>query len=267
MAVAKKKEEKKISIKDKISANASGEASNWLQTAEERLAKRGALRHARRVSLLVLRELEKQNLTQVALAEKMGVARQQVTKIVKGQENFTFETIAKLEEALGIPIITIDLKEMPAHLRVPAADTASMHTTGEDPELNMMGIRKRLEDLNQLREKLMGLRSSDTSKFESWYKKAYGQVVPSKLPALNEMEMETLRHLQSAQEFSAFEGPSRVFRMNNLKRGDWQSRLMEVFNKLQQEPLGQFVIIGSADPSAPMPSGPHVAHPAHHRSQ
>jgi len=37
----------------------------------------------------------------------MGVSRQQVSKIVKGQENLTFETVSKLENALGITIIEI----------------------------------------------------------------------------------------------------------------------------------------------------------------
>ena len=47
-------------------------------------------------------------MTQAELAEKMGVSRQQVTKIVKGQENFTFETIGKLEKALGVKLMTIE---------------------------------------------------------------------------------------------------------------------------------------------------------------
>ena len=266
MATKDKLVEKKLSIKDKISAKTSEKPSNWPQEAEERSAKRGALQHARRVSLLVLRELDKQNLSQVALADKMGVSRQQVTKIVKGQENFTFETIAKLEEALGISIITIDLQEMPAHLRVPvSAAAAPSHKVGDESELNLAGIKKRLEELRQLEEKL-GFGPPDAAKSVSHHK-AHARAVPSRLPALSELELVTLQHLQSAQEFSAFEGPSRVFRMNDLKRSDWQSKLMEVFNKLQQEPLEDFVIIGTADPSAPMPSGPGASHEARQKAR
>lgn len=38
----------------------------------------------------------------------MGVSRQQVSKIVKGKENFTFETIDKLEKALDVTLMTIN---------------------------------------------------------------------------------------------------------------------------------------------------------------
>jgi transcriptional regulator with XRE-family HTH domain len=265
MPTSTKAAEKKMSLKDKISAKSSDNSSKWPEEALGRSAKRGALQHARRVSLLVLRELEKQGLSQVALADKMGVSRQQVTKIVKGQENFTFETISKLEEALGISILTIDLRVVPAHLRVPTPASTSLETIGDDPELNLMGIKKRLENLNQLGQKL-GLDLSETSKLASTREKTHGHAVPSELPALSEMEWQILQHLQSAQEFAAFEGPSRVFRMNNLKRSDWQNRIMELFHKLQQEPLEDFVIIGSADPSAPMPHGPRVPQKAQHKT-
>ncbi len=248
MATAAKAEERKMSLKNRISAKASDAASKWPKEAQERSAKRGALQHARRVSLLVLRELDNQQLSQTALADKMGVSRQQVTKIVKGQENFTFETVAKLEEALGISILNIDLQEMPAHLRMPAPETA-WQKVGYEAELNVSGIKRRLKDLSQLSQKL-GPEPPD--------------VVPAPLPALSEIELKTLQHLQSAQEFAAFEGPSRVFRMDNLRRHDWQSRMLDVFNKLQEQPLGDFVIIGSADQSAPMPHGPQVPQPAQH---
>jgi transcriptional regulator with XRE-family HTH domain len=53
----------------------------------------------------VLKALEEQNLTQKDLAEKMQVSPQQISKIVKGHENLTLETIANLEIALDIKII------------------------------------------------------------------------------------------------------------------------------------------------------------------
>lgn len=51
--------------------------------------------------------LDEKKMTQTDLAEKMGVSRQQISKIVKGHENLTFETIDKLEKALNIKLITI----------------------------------------------------------------------------------------------------------------------------------------------------------------
>lgn len=81
--------------------------STWKEEAAKRAANRGARRNARKVALLILEALAAQKMTQTLLAECMGVSRQQVSKIVKGEENFTFETIDKLERALNISILQI----------------------------------------------------------------------------------------------------------------------------------------------------------------
>jgi transcriptional regulator with XRE-family HTH domain len=49
--------------------------------------------------------LKAQGLTQKDLAERLNVTPQQISKIVKGEENLTLETITNLELALGIHII------------------------------------------------------------------------------------------------------------------------------------------------------------------
>jgi DNA-binding Xre family transcriptional regulator len=92
---------------EKIKAITAETRSNWLEEAEKKLANKGARKNARKVALQVLRLLRELNITQTELAERMGVSRQQVSKIVKGQENFTFETIEKLEKALGVTLMTI----------------------------------------------------------------------------------------------------------------------------------------------------------------
>ncbi len=81
-----------------------------MQKAEERLANAGARKNAREVALRVLHLLRERGMSQTELAEKMRVSRQQVSKIVKGKENFTFETIGKLEKALAVTLMTIHAK-------------------------------------------------------------------------------------------------------------------------------------------------------------
>jgi plasmid maintenance system antidote protein VapI len=44
-------------------------------------------------------------MNQRKLAELMGVTPQHISKIVKGQENLTLETIGKLSEALQIELV------------------------------------------------------------------------------------------------------------------------------------------------------------------
>jgi ribosome-binding protein aMBF1 (putative translation factor) len=61
------------------------------------------------IALRVLDELEEKGMTQMDLARKLNISRQQVSKILKGRENFTLETVTNLEEVLGIELMkTLD---------------------------------------------------------------------------------------------------------------------------------------------------------------
>lgn len=96
-----------MTLRDKLNKLSTPPSSDWIEETAKQLAEQGARRHARKVALVVLEALDKEGLTQQALADRMGVSRQQVTKIVKGKENLTFETVAKLENALKIEILSI----------------------------------------------------------------------------------------------------------------------------------------------------------------
>jgi transcriptional regulator with XRE-family HTH domain len=97
-------------MKKKLSDISSGKASDWVQRAEETLKHAGAQRNAWKLALRVLDILEERGMSQTALAQKLGVSRQQVTRIVKGKENFTFQTVDRLEQALGETLMTIGEK-------------------------------------------------------------------------------------------------------------------------------------------------------------
>jgi predicted XRE-type DNA-binding protein len=75
-----------MNMKGKLGKITSENKSQWLQKAEERLAKAGARKNAREVALRVLHLLRERGMSQAELAEKMGVSRQQVSKIVKGKK-------------------------------------------------------------------------------------------------------------------------------------------------------------------------------------
>lgn len=96
-----------MTMKEKLKKLSSVERSNWIEEAEEDLRHAGARLKAWKLALRVLALLREKGLTQAQLAKKMGVTRQQVSKIVKGKENFTFETVDKLEKALGETLMTI----------------------------------------------------------------------------------------------------------------------------------------------------------------
>lgn len=62
-----------------------------------------------KIAVVVLRAIKNSSMTQKELAERMGVKPQQISKIVKGKENLTLETIGKLEKALNLKIVDIKL--------------------------------------------------------------------------------------------------------------------------------------------------------------
>ncbi len=92
---------------DKLNKIISSEPSNWLEEARWRAENEAWLEHSFKIAVRILSTLRSKSMTQKELAEKMGVSPQQVNKIVKGKENLSLETIAKLEKVLEIKLITV----------------------------------------------------------------------------------------------------------------------------------------------------------------
>ncbi|MEQ9102156.1 MAG: helix-turn-helix transcriptional regulator [Imperialibacter sp.] len=79
--------------------------SNWREEVAQRRRDKAWLSLSADIALRVLEVLDEKNMSQAALAREMAVSPQQVSKIVKGGENLTLETICKLEEALNIKLV------------------------------------------------------------------------------------------------------------------------------------------------------------------
>ena len=88
-----------------INSLISSEQENWLEKAKKRSENKKWLDHSRYIALEVLSNLNSKGITQKTLAKKMKVSPQQISKIVKGKENLTLETISKIESALDIKLI------------------------------------------------------------------------------------------------------------------------------------------------------------------
>lgn len=91
--------------KEKFLALVSKEKANTVAKNRDRIKNREMLRESQKIALKVLDKLEKIRWSQKKLAAEMGVSPQQITKIVKGQENLTLETQIKLQRVLDIPIL------------------------------------------------------------------------------------------------------------------------------------------------------------------
>lgn len=90
-------------VKPKVLAKAVP-SYDWMDREDYKKENREWIRKSVNVALKVLDVLDEKNMSQSELAEKLGVSRQQVNKILKGHENLTIETISKLEQALNIKL-------------------------------------------------------------------------------------------------------------------------------------------------------------------
>ena len=78
--------------------------SRWREKAERRQANKNWLRYSQSIAMKMLDKMEELQLNQTQLAEKMGCSQQYVSKVLRGQENLSIETLAKIETALDIQI-------------------------------------------------------------------------------------------------------------------------------------------------------------------
>ncbi len=79
--------------------------TKWQAEAKQRRENRNWQKHSQKIAIKILRALREQKIKQNQLAAMIGVSPQQISKIVKGNENLTLQSIAKIEEALNIQLI------------------------------------------------------------------------------------------------------------------------------------------------------------------
>jgi transcriptional regulator with XRE-family HTH domain len=97
--------------KEKFLDLVSKEKNNSSKKNKERIAKRAMLRESRNIAFKVLERLDELGWKQKKLAEVMEVSPPYVNKLVKGKENFTLETLLKLQQVLDIPILASYYKQ------------------------------------------------------------------------------------------------------------------------------------------------------------
>ena len=74
--------------------------SNWREKAEWRRENRDWIRHSQEIALAMLNKMDELKMSQTALAKQLGCSQQYVSKLLKGGENLSLETISKIEKAL-----------------------------------------------------------------------------------------------------------------------------------------------------------------------
>ena len=92
-------------IQNRLGAYASAIPSKWREKAEARLTNKEWLRYSQRIAMMMPDKMEELGLTQKSVAERMGCSQQYVSRVLKGTENLSIETISKIEFALGLQIL------------------------------------------------------------------------------------------------------------------------------------------------------------------
>lgn len=95
-------------VNEILDSLASPTPSEWREKAEWRKANKQWLRKSQKIALTLLECMSSKKMTQKQLAEMMDVSPQYVSRILKGSENLSLDTISKIENVLGIEILTIN---------------------------------------------------------------------------------------------------------------------------------------------------------------
>ena len=81
--------------------------SKYLENAKFRIENKTWLNYSRNIAIRIISALEdNENMSQKTLAEKLEVSPQYISKILKGQENLSLSTIAKISTVLGVDLIS-----------------------------------------------------------------------------------------------------------------------------------------------------------------
>ena len=83
-------------VVEKLREHSEPDTSNWREVFKEM--------NSQHIALIMLDKMDELKMTQKQLAERMSCSHQYVSKVLKGQENLSLETLAKIERALGISI-------------------------------------------------------------------------------------------------------------------------------------------------------------------
>jgi transcriptional regulator with XRE-family HTH domain len=92
---------------EKFDALVSNKTSGWHKDVNERISNKAWQDKAFDFALKVIRHMRENKISQVRLADDMGMKAQSLNRILQGKENLTLETICRFESALNITLIEV----------------------------------------------------------------------------------------------------------------------------------------------------------------
>jgi ribosome-binding protein aMBF1 (putative translation factor) len=85
-----------------LESHQSGEQSTFEADAQWRKDNESWLKRSRSVALAIIDYMQVNDLSRNDIAERLSVSPQYVSKILSGRVNFSFKSIAEIEDKLGI---------------------------------------------------------------------------------------------------------------------------------------------------------------------
>lgn len=102
-----------MSNKEKFLPLVTGQDTQTAKEIQLRNANRKRLKESKRIAIKVLSALKEKGISQKYLAELINVTPQYVSKLVKGKQNLTLDTIIILQDTLNIQILASYKIEIP----------------------------------------------------------------------------------------------------------------------------------------------------------
>lgn len=96
-------------ILQKLESVTTTESKAWKERVTRKAENPKALEKSRIIAINILGQLRRRGMSQKDLAEQLQVTPQTVNSWVKGNSNFTIETIVRIEEVLGVELIGVSV--------------------------------------------------------------------------------------------------------------------------------------------------------------
>ncbi len=87
---------------DFLEAHSSKEPSTFINDAKWRKENEAWLKWSRDIAMTIIDYMQHNDLSRADIANKLGVSPQYVSRILSGNINFSFKSIAEIERKLGI---------------------------------------------------------------------------------------------------------------------------------------------------------------------
>ncbi len=88
-----------------LESHLSDKPSRFVEDAKWRQENKAWLKWSCGIALKVIDYMQENNLTRSDIAEKLGCSPQYVSRILSGRTNFSFKSIAEIEDKLGISLM------------------------------------------------------------------------------------------------------------------------------------------------------------------